>query len=118
MNSSERDLFRLQHILECVDKIITLTKSMQDFNIFENNWVGQDAMIRNFEIIGEASNHISDETKDKYPDIKWHQLRGMRNFMSHEYFGVRLLTIWDTAINDIPLLKTQITVIITELQND
>lgn len=116
MNSSERDVFRLQHILECVDKIITLTKSMQDFNTFENNWVEQDAMIRNFEIIGEASNHISDETKDKYSDIKWHQLRGMRNFMSHEYFGVRLLTIWDTAIDDIPILKTQIADIITELQ--
>lgn len=116
MNSKERDLFRLQHILECINKIITLTETMKDFETFENNWVEQDAMIRNFEIIGEASNHISHETKDKYPDVKWHQMRGMRNFMSHEYFGVRLLTIWDTAIDDIPILRTRVTNIITELQ--
>ncbi|MDD2300098.1 MAG: DUF86 domain-containing protein [Fermentimonas sp.] len=115
MNNKERDLFRLQHILECIDKIITLTESLQDFDTFEKKWIEQDAMIRNFEIIGEASNHISLETKDKYPDIKWHQMRGMRNFMSHEYFGVRLLTIWDTAVGDIPKLKIQISNIISEL---
>ncbi len=74
-------------------------------------------MIRNFEIIGEASNHISVETKEKFPEIEWNKIRGMRNFMTHEYFGIRLLTIWDTAINDIPILKSHIDSIISELQN-
>ena len=73
-------------------------------------------MIRNFEIIGEASNHISDATKNNYPEMEWHKLRGMRNFVSHEYFGVKIDTIWDTAVESIPLLKMQINQIIVDLE--
>ncbi len=69
-----------------------------------------------FEIIGEVSNHISDEIKEKYQNIEWYKMRGMRNFMSHEYFGVRLETIWDTALENIPILKLQITEIISNIE--
>ncbi|MGC4128118.1 MAG: DUF86 domain-containing protein [Bergeyella sp.] len=117
MNNRERDLFRLGHILECTNKISELVLILQNFENFENKWVEQDAMIRNFEIIGEASNHVSDETKENYPQIEWHKIRGMRNFMTHEYFGIREETIWDTAVDDIPILKIQIENIIAELEN-
>ena len=116
MNNKERDLFRLGHIQECINKISELVIICSSFENFNIKWVEQDAMIRNFEIIGEASNHISDETKKKYPSIKWNEMRGMRNFMTHEYFGIRVQTIWDTAVEDIPNLKPQIEQIISELE--
>jgi uncharacterized protein with HEPN domain len=72
-------------------------------------------MIRNFEIIGEAFNPISDNTIKNYPMLEWHKMKGMRNFMSHEYFGVKLETIWFTAVENIPLLKIQITEIISDM---
>ena len=114
---TEKDLFRLGHIRDCIDKIMELTKSVHSFENFESKWIEQDAMMRNFEIIGEASNHISEETKEKFPEVEWSLMRGMRNFISHVYFGVDLDNIWDTAINDIPKLKSQIEDIISNLQD-
>ena len=114
-HSTESDLFRLRHIEDCIEKIMILVNSCETVAVFKSRWIEQDAMIRNFEIIGEASNHISDETKKNYPSVEWYKMRGMRNFMSHEYFGVRLETIWDTAVENIPILKHQITEIIAAI---
>lgn len=114
--SIESDLFRLKHIDDCIEKITILVNSCQTVAVFKSRWMEQDAMIRNFEIIGEASNHISEEIKKKYPAVEWYKMRGMRNFMSHEYFGVKLETIWDTAVENIPILKLQITEIIATIE--
>ena len=115
MEAKERDLFRLEHIVESAEKIEKIAASLDSLENFLDKWVEQDAMIRNFEIIGEASNHISDVTKEKYPEIEWYKMKGMRNLITHEYFGVRAETIWETAINDIPVLKKQIQSIIQDL---
>lgn len=64
---ANQDLFRLNHIIDCIDKIISLAEILYTLENFENKWIEQDAMIRNFEIIGEASNYVSDETKKNYP---------------------------------------------------
>lgn len=93
-----------------------MVKILEVFDNFEKNWIERDALIRNFEIIGEASIHISEKTKNIYPNVAWEEMRGMRNFMTHEYFGLQLDTIWDTAVNDIPLLKAQIQDIIEALE--
>lgn len=113
---AKNDLFRLEHIQDCVEKNGELTTLLRTYDNFENNWIERDAMIRNFEIIGEASNHISEELKTKYPDVAWVEMKGMRNFITHEYFGLQLDSIWDTAINDIPALKTQIQKIVDEMR--
>ena len=60
------------------------------------------------EIIGEASNHITDETKSKFSEIEWSQIIGMRNVFVHEYFGVDPILVWDIIINDLPDLKAKI----------
>lgn len=112
MEDKERDLFRLKHIIESAEKIESIVAELNSLDSFLAQWKDQDAMIRNFEIIGEASIHISDDTKEKYPEIKWYKVRGMRNIVSHEYFGIKLEVIWDTANNDIPVLKKQIETII------
>jgi uncharacterized protein with HEPN domain len=115
-HSIESDLFRLGHIVDCTERIAFLVNSCKTVVVFKSKWVEQDAMLRNFEIIGEASNHISNETKQKYPTIEWFKIRGMRNFVSHEYFSMRLETIWETAVTNIPILKTQIAQIISDLE--
>lgn len=108
MNNKDRDLLRLEHIKDSIQKITTIVNSVVSFEMFEQKWIEQDAMIRNFEIIGEAANHLSNETKLAHPEIEWFKIRGMRNFMTHEYFGIKMQTIWDTATNDIPVLGNQI----------
>jgi uncharacterized protein with HEPN domain len=111
----DNDLFRLEHIMDSIGKIDELTKILHSYDNFERRWIERDALIRNFEIIGEASNHLSQKIKDKYPDIAWSEMKGMRNFISHEYFGLQLDSVWDTAVKDIPILKEQIQQIITDL---
>ena len=75
------------------------------FAEFKKNQLVIDAVIRNFEIIGEASNHISKTVQHSYPHIPWKQMIALRNFLIHEYFGVDLNTIWQTAHIHLPALK-------------
>ncbi len=65
-------------------------------------------MIRNLEIIGEASTHISEEIKLKYPSIPWNKMKSMRNIVAHEYFGIDYDTIWKTIKKSLPILKAEI----------
>ena len=105
---TDKDLFRLKHIHRSIDKIEYLARMLHTQDNFETKWVEQDAIIRNFEIIGEAVANISDDLKQKYPDVLWKEIKGMRNFITHQYFGIELNEIWSTIIHDIPLLKNQI----------
>lgn len=68
----------------------------------------QDAVIRRFEIIGEAARRISDEMKTEYPEIPWFEMTGMRNIMIHEYDDVDMSIVWETVKKDIPELLTAI----------
>ena len=99
---------RIQHILACIEKIQYLAKQLHTQDRFEQMWVEQDAIIRNLEVIGEASVNISADLKQRYPDVLWAEMKGMRNVIVHRYFGVELHRIWNTVINDIPLVKAQI----------
>jgi uncharacterized protein with HEPN domain len=113
-----KDLFRLEHILESITKVEYIAGILHNYDNFEKQWIEQDAIIRNLEIIGEASVNISDGLKEQYPDVAWIEMRGMRNFVTHQYFGIELNEIWDTIINDIPVLKKQIQDIIDILEQD
>jgi uncharacterized protein with HEPN domain len=83
-----------------------------DFENFKKDYKTVDAVIRNFEIIGEASKNLSEIIKEKYPDIPWEEMYYLRNRVSHEYFGVDYEIIWDVATNYLPENKTQIDQII------
>ena len=67
-----------------------MDRKRHSYDNFEEQWVEQDAIIRNLEVIGEASVNVSDDLKVHYPDVGWKEMRGMRNFVTHEYFGVSL----------------------------
>jgi len=71
------------------------------------------ASIKQIEIIGEAANYISEETKNKFTDIQWRQIIGMRHILFHEYFGIDSLLIWQIIISDLPKLKSAIQTVIS-----
>jgi len=78
------------------------------FSSFKKDYKTVDAVIRNFEIIGEAAKNLSSEIKDKYPDVPWAEMYLMRNKILHEYFGIDYEIIWDVATIDLPENKKQI----------
>jgi len=80
---------------EAIRKIQNYTGKLSYENFADDNMV-IDAVIRNFEIIGEAAGHIPLEIQIQYPAIPWRQIKSMRNIMIHEYFGVDLEIIWKT----------------------
>lgn len=72
------------------------------FTDFKKDYKTVDAVIRNFEIIGEAAKNIPEEIKSKYPDVPWDEMYLLRNKVTHEYFGVDYEIIWDISINYLP----------------
>ena len=101
----------LEDIIESAEKILQYTKGIS-FEEFSKDNKTVDAVIRNFEIIGEASNLLPDELKDKYSEIDWHRIRGFRNRIVHDYFGVDLQIIWKIILDQIPGLISEISKII------
>jgi uncharacterized protein with HEPN domain len=103
----------LLHILDAIEKISTYIAAVE-FDEFSHNDMMIDAVVRELEIIGEASRHLSEEFQDKHFEIPWYKIKAMRNVLIHEYFGVNLKVVWDTCKNDMPALKT----FIEKLLND
>jgi uncharacterized protein with HEPN domain len=78
-----------------------------EFEDFNRDRKTIDAVVRNLEIIGEASKNIPDETKILYQDIDWKGIIGLRNRIAHEYFGVSLTIVWNIIKKELPRLKKQ-----------
>lgn len=103
----------IEDILESMEKIQRYIKSL-DYKEFKNNELIVDAVIRNIEIIGEASKNIPDDIRGKYPDIPWRRMIGLRNITAHEYFGVDLNIIWEIITANLPETKPKIELILEE----
>lgn len=73
-----------------------------DFKEFKRNYMVVDATIRNFEVIGEASKNIPSEIQARYPEIPWKKMYGLRNLITHEYFGIDYEMIWEIAKRNLP----------------
>lgn len=98
------DSIYIDHIFECIDKINIFCEGV-DWLVFESNVMLQDAVIRNIEIIGEASKKLSNDFRIKNKNIPWSDIAGMRDKLIHDYFGVDVEVVWQTVTQDIPLLE-------------
>lgn len=79
---------------------------------FKQDYKTVDAVIRNFEVIGEASKNLPNKIKESHPEVPWSEMYLLRNKVSHEYFGVDYEIIWDVAANYLPENKNQIEAIL------
>lgn len=101
------DKVYLKHILDSISRIEEYTEGLGHDGFKKNNLV-QDAVVRQIEIIGEATKRISEGYREKHPDVAWKKMAGMRDKLIHGYLGVDLDAVWDTVKKDIPDLKTKI----------
>lgn len=97
----------LDDIIEAMERVRDYTTGIS-FENFLNDRKTVDAVNRNLAIIGEAANRIPNEIKDKYQDIDWYGIIGLRNILIHDYFRVDLEIIWDIIENKLSLLENQV----------
>lgn len=103
-----KDLHCLESILEAIDRIIEYTTGIKSADDFNNDYRNFDATMMNFVIIGEMIDKISDDFKKKYPEIEWIKIKGFRNIVAHDYFGIDAEEVWQIIKNKIPALKSDI----------
>jgi uncharacterized protein with HEPN domain len=99
----KNDQAYLDHILDRATKIIQFTIGLTESDFLTDEKT-QSAVIRELEVMGEASKRISEEYKNNHSDIPWKLMAGMRDVLIHDYEGVDALTVWDTIQNDVPVL--------------
>ena len=102
-------------MLDCIAEIQTAIDGYNK-DAFINNHVLRIAVVKWIEIIGEASVYISDHVKNTYTEINWAEIRGLRNIVVHEYFGIKFDLIWEVAVEHIPALKKQIDKILKDIE--
>ena len=115
MNSRHYSLF-IEDTLDAINKIESYIKGL-NFESFSQNNIVIDAVIRNLEIIGEAIKNVPDEIKNRYQSIPWKRMVGLRNIITHAYFGIDLENIWKIITQNIPEVKPEIIKILDELKN-
>jgi uncharacterized protein with HEPN domain len=104
---------RISDILECIAKIRRFTKGFT-FADFQGDEKTIDSVLRNLEIIGEASRHVPVDIRTDHPEIPWAEMLTMRNIVIHEYHGVNLRIIWQTVKEDLPPLVAPLKRILQE----
>ena len=96
----------LRHIVDAIAKIEGYISVGQERFFAESHW--HDATIRQLEIIGEAVRRLSDETRNRYPDIPWRRIAGLRDVLIHNYMGVDLKSVWQVVEVHLPGLKSAV----------
>lgn len=114
MRSKIGNIARLKHILDAIHQIEEYTFGKNIIN-FANNSMMIFACIKQLEIIGEASNHLTDDLKAEYDTVEWREIVEMRNVFVHEYFGIDVNLVWDIISNDLQHLKQTVTIMLEEI---
>jgi uncharacterized protein with HEPN domain len=95
------DAVFLGHMLDALDRIAELV-ARTDQEAFDSDWVVQDALIRELEVLGEAAGRVSPEFVARHPEIPWREITGIRHKLIHDYFVVDLGIVWRTATVNVP----------------
>ena len=103
-----KDHHCLESILEAIDRIIEYTSGVNNADDFDKDYRNFDATMMNFVVIGEMIDKISDKFKEKHPEIEWIKIKGFRNIVAHDYFGIDAEEVWQIIKTKIPTLKSDI----------
>ena len=107
MINQEKDQLYILHIIEAIERIESYVVGL-DFSSFDRNTMAHTAVIRELEVIGEATKNLSEEFKNSHANIKWPEIIGMRNKLIHEYFDIDTELVWQTIVKDLPELKKEL----------
>jgi len=108
------DLVYRQHIVDAILKIESYISVGQELFMRETHW--QDAVIRQLQVIGEATKRLSLDLRSRHPVIPWRRIAGMQDILIHDYMGVDLAAVWEVAQKDFPNLKRQVEDILREMK--
>jgi uncharacterized protein with HEPN domain len=112
--SCHDEIVYLRHIYDATVRIAEYIHGVSEEQFFKTPLL-QDGVIRQLEIIGEATKRLSKDIRQKYPKIPWQDVAGMRDKLIHDYLGVDVQTVWLTATGDVPVLQGQIKMILGDL---
>jgi uncharacterized protein with HEPN domain len=107
------DKLYLIHMSECIQRVEKYTSGGQDE--FMQSELIQDAVIRNLQIMAESSQRISEERKERHPEVDWFRISGFRNVLVHDYLGVDLERVWNIIDADLPGLKSAVSIMLDEM---
>lgn len=105
------------HIIDSMDQISEYTDQIRQEEFKENRLI-QDAVVRNFEIIGEAAKNVSDQTRERFSKIPWKKMAGMRDKLIHNYMGVDLDAVWNTIEEIIPSMRKKLNKVVHSIGDE
>lgn len=108
------DRLYLIHILECIERIETYTSGGR--HAFLGSSLQQDAVMRNLEIMGEATKQLSPELRHAHTEVPWRRVAGLRDVLIHDYLSVDVQELWNIVERDLPALKQSVSAVLEELQ--
>lgn len=113
MREQFRDRERLEHILAAINRVVRYTTGKTYEDLLADDMMYY-AVVKNIEMMGEAANMLTSEFQTTHPETPWKMVKGMRNYIVHEYFQIDNTVVWDVVTKELPILHQQITQYLTE----
>ena len=113
MREQLRDKERLEHILAAIDRVARYTKDKTFDDLLADDMMYY-AVVKNIEMMGEAANMLTSEFQESHPETPWKMVKGMRNYIVHEYFQIDNVVVWDVVTNELSTLREQISLYLAE----